>query len=183
MGKHRARRNSGYAVAGLAAVGAVALVAGTAHAADGSGISWDAIASCEASGNWAANTGNNFFGGLQWTLSTWRANGGTGMPQNASREAQIAVAERIIAAQGVTRGLANWPVCGKRAWSGPAANSTPKKPARAAAGGSVTVHAGDTLAILAAAHGTSWQALYDANRLTVVNPDRIYPGQTLRLPA
>lgn len=72
-----------------------------------SGSVWDNIAQCESGGNWSINTGNGFYGGLQFTLSTWRGYGGTGMPQNASREAQIAVAKKLQAAQG----WGAWPAC------------------------------------------------------------------------
>ena len=71
---------------------------------------WDAIAQCESGGNWAISTGNGFFGGLQFTLSTWHANGGTGMPNQASREEQIRVAENVLR----TQGIGAWPVCGQR---------------------------------------------------------------------
>jgi len=73
---------------------------------------WDRIAQCESGGNWAANTGNGYYGGLQFTLSTWHAYGGVGYPNQASREQQIAVAERVRAAEG---GYGAWPVCGKLA--------------------------------------------------------------------
>lgn len=69
---------------------------------------WDAIAACESGGNWSINTGNGYHGGLQFTLSTWRANGGAGMPENASREEQIRVAENVLHSQGIGA----WPVCG-----------------------------------------------------------------------
>jgi hypothetical protein len=71
---------------------------------------WDAIAQCESSGNWAINTGNGFHGGLQFTLNTWYANGGSGMPEDNSREEQIRVAENTLA----TQGIGAWPVCGAR---------------------------------------------------------------------
>jgi len=74
----------------------------------GSGI-WDRIAACESGGNWAANTGNGYYGGLQFNLGTWAAYGGTGRPDQQSREAQIAVAERVAAASG---GYGAWPHCG-----------------------------------------------------------------------
>ena len=76
-----------------------------------SGSVWDRIAQCESGGNWHINTGNGFYGGLQFTLSTWHAYGGTGMPNNASREEQIAVAEKVQAAQG----WGAWPVCSGKA--------------------------------------------------------------------
>jgi uncharacterized protein YabE (DUF348 family) len=70
---------------------------------------WDRIASCESGGNWAANTGNGYYGGLQFNLGTWQAYGGSGRPDQQSREAQIAVAERVADAEG---GYGAWPVCG-----------------------------------------------------------------------
>lgn len=79
-----------------------------------SGVNWDAVAACESGGNWAINTGNGFYGGLQFTLSTWHAYGGSGSPVSASREAQIAVAERVLAGQGIGA----WPVCGRHAHDG-----------------------------------------------------------------
>jgi len=68
---------------------------------------WDKIAQCESGGNWSINTGNGFYGGLQFTLSTWHAYGGSGMPNHASRAQQIAVAKKVQAAQG----WGAWPAC------------------------------------------------------------------------
>jgi hypothetical protein len=68
---------------------------------------WDKVAQCESGGNWATSTGNGFHGGLQFTASTWRSFGGSGMPHQASRTEQIAVAERVLAAQGWKA----WPAC------------------------------------------------------------------------
>jgi resuscitation-promoting factor RpfE len=73
-------------------------------------VNWDAIAACESGGNWAINTGNGFSGGLQFTPSTWRANGGSGSANGASREEQIRVAENVLH----TQGIGAWPVCGRR---------------------------------------------------------------------
>jgi uncharacterized protein YabE (DUF348 family) len=78
----------------------------------GGSSAWDAIAACESGGNWAANTGNGYYGGLQFNMGTWQAYGGSGRPDQNSREAQIAVAERVRAASG---GYGAWPVCGARA--------------------------------------------------------------------
>ena len=72
-----------------------------------SGGVWDKIAACESGGNWSINTGNGFYGGLQFTVSTWKGYGGTGMPNQASRAQQIAVAKRVQAAQG----WGAWPAC------------------------------------------------------------------------
>jgi hypothetical protein len=73
-------------------------------------VNWDAIAQCESGGNWGISTGNGFSGGLQFTPSTWRANGGSGSPNGASREEQIRVAENVLHSQGIGA----WPVCGRR---------------------------------------------------------------------
>jgi uncharacterized protein YabE (DUF348 family) len=81
-------------------------------ASTANGGAWDRIAQCESGGNWHANTGNGYYGGLQFSLGTWRANGGVGRPDQASREQQIAVAERVRKASG---GYGAWPVCGKLA--------------------------------------------------------------------
>jgi resuscitation-promoting factor RpfB len=69
---------------------------------------WDSLAQCESGGNWAINTGNGYYGGLQFNLGTWQAYGGSGLPSQNSREAQIAVAERLRAATG---GYGSWPHC------------------------------------------------------------------------
>ncbi|MGY4102758.1 transglycosylase family protein [Nocardia sp. R16R-3T] len=93
------------AVAGAIAAVPFGLSTATASAA---GHNWDAVAQCESGGNWGINTGNGFSGGLQFTQSTWAANGGSGSPANASREEQIRVAENVLA----TQGPGAWPVCG-----------------------------------------------------------------------
>jgi uncharacterized protein YabE (DUF348 family) len=69
---------------------------------------WDQLAQCESGGNWAINTGNGYYGGLQFNLSTWHAYGGSGYPHQASRETQIAIAEKVRAANG---GYGAWPAC------------------------------------------------------------------------
>ena len=78
-----------------------------------SGLNWDAVAQCESGGNWHINTGNGFYGGLQFDYGTWLSNGGGAYAQRAdlaTREQQIAVANRLYAA----RGSSPWPVCGQR---------------------------------------------------------------------
>ena len=72
------------------------------------GTVWDALAQCESGGNWAINTGNGYYGGLQFSLSTWQAYGGPGYPHQQSRETQIAIAEKVRAATG---GYGSWPHC------------------------------------------------------------------------
>lgn len=69
---------------------------------------WDRLAQCEAGGNWHINTGNGYYGGLQFNLGTWRANGGSGYPHQASREEQIRIATRVRDASG---GYGAWPGC------------------------------------------------------------------------
>jgi resuscitation-promoting factor RpfB len=69
---------------------------------------WDRLAQCESGGNWAINTGNGYYGGLQFSLSTWRAYGGVGFPHQQSRATQIAVATRLRDASG---GYGAWPSC------------------------------------------------------------------------
>jgi uncharacterized protein YabE (DUF348 family) len=69
---------------------------------------WDRLAQCESGGNWATNTGNGYYGGLQFSLGTWRAHGGTGLPSQHSREYQIMIATRLRNASG---GYGAWPAC------------------------------------------------------------------------
>jgi resuscitation-promoting factor RpfE len=92
----------------VGALVAVPFSVSTATASAAGGHNWDGVAQCESSGNWSTDTGNGFSGGLQFTQSTWEANGGSGRPSNASRAEQIRVAENVLATQG--RGA--WPVCG-----------------------------------------------------------------------
>lgn len=68
---------------------------------------WDQLALCESGGNWAINSGNGFYGGLQFTISSWQAVGGSGLPSDASREEQIMRAEKLLAMQG----WGAWPAC------------------------------------------------------------------------
>ncbi|MEQ4500829.1 resuscitation-promoting factor, partial [Nocardioides kribbensis] len=72
------------------------------------GTVWDSLAQCESGGNWAINTGNGYYGGLQFSLGTWQAYGGTGLPSSASRETQIAIATKVRDASG---GYGAWPGC------------------------------------------------------------------------
>jgi len=83
----------------------------TAAPASSGGANWSAIAACESGGNWSASTGNGFYGGLQFTEQTWLGYGGgqyASSANQASKAQQIAVAERVLAGQGIGA----WPVCG-----------------------------------------------------------------------
>ncbi|MFI5561387.1 transglycosylase family protein [Amycolatopsis japonica] len=202
-GKHRkmsaaTRHIARVAIAGVA-VGAPLAIAATPASAT----NWDAIAQCESSGNWSTNTGNGYYGGLQFSQSTWRAYGGTGSAHNASREQQIAVAERVLQGQGIGA----WPHCGKKGGSASPAKAkssapkatkkvTPKKstapvqkqaPAPAAnvansnPAGDYTVVAGDTLSKIASKFNVQggYQKLQELNKDYVSNADFIVVGQKL----
>ena len=85
--------------------------ASTAAPASSGGANWSAIAACESGGNWSANTGNGFYGGLQFTEQTWLSYGGGRYASSANlatKAQQIAVAERVLAGQGIGA----WPACG-----------------------------------------------------------------------
>jgi hypothetical protein len=71
---------------------------------------WDRLARCESGGNWAINTGNGYYGGLQFSASSWRAVGGTGLPHQASRETQIEMGKRLQARGGWSQ----WPACSRK---------------------------------------------------------------------
>jgi resuscitation-promoting factor RpfA len=113
-GRHRKPTTPGISVAKIAFTGAVLGGGGIAlagHASAATDSEWDQVAGCESGGNWAINTGNGYHGGLQFTQGTWAAHGGSEFAPSANlatREQQIAVAERVLATQG--RGA--WPVCG-----------------------------------------------------------------------
>ena len=97
----------------LTLLAAAALLAGSAEftgAASADPVNWEAVAQCESGGNWAADTGNGDYGGLQISQATWTANGGSGLPSQASQDQQIDVANRIMASQGPKA----WPTCAAR---------------------------------------------------------------------
>ena len=92
----------GLAVGGLFA--AAAVIGTTSASADST---WDALAECESGGDWSINTGNGYYGGLQFLPSTWEAYGGSGNPADASKAEQIRVAENVVEGQG----WGAWPAC------------------------------------------------------------------------
>ncbi|MEU0336454.1 transglycosylase family protein [Streptomyces sp. NPDC006193] len=185
------------------------VAAGTADAAGAA--TWNKVAACESSGNWSINTGNGYYGGLQFTQSTWEAYGGARYAPRAdlaTRGEQIAVAEKVLDGQGPGA----WPVCSVRAGlsrGGPAPDvhtaSSPAHPAktrsdrsrsvrdvqpqntpqsRAGRAEMYTVVHGDTLSGIAGDQHVKggWHALYSANRTTIgADPDMILPGQRLSL--
>ena len=236
--------------------GALATITPGAHAVDTA--TWDSLAQCESGGNWNINTGNGFYGGVQFTQQSWNGVGMSGSPASASKAEQIEAAERLLAQQG----WGAWPACSSKlglsgqatptytqpqsqvqstpapvaqpqaqhqapaaqpvtpvvqeqpqvqtpvytpaqesapavqqpvasapvaqhtetVQAAPVASSTPATPA---AGTSYTVKAGDTLALIAKHQGVSggWKAIYQANQGTISNPNLIFPGQVITLPA
>ncbi|MFD1832633.1 transglycosylase family protein [Streptomyces desertarenae] len=244
---HDSRTVRAVRAAALTGAAIAAPVAGAPGASAAPVDTWERVARCESGGNWSINTGNGYYGGLQFSQSSWEAAGGTRYAPRAdlaTREQQIAVAERLLALQG------------PRAWAcadeggltagGPAADVDPggagersgqqesrsHPPARRPraqeqsrpdaqqaagaeragaagnaesagnagttagkdgatagkdgsteeAGGTYTVRSGDTLRAIAAAHGTTWQQVYEENRDVVGDdPNLIFPGQQLRV--
>ncbi|MDT5028747.1 MAG: resuscitation-promoting factor RpfA [Micromonosporaceae bacterium] len=213
VGRHhvvstRARRRGGMiaAIALSGAAGAATLLSTGTAASAASSVNWDAIANCESSGNWQINTGNGFYGGLQFTQSTWAGYGGTQYAASAdlaTREQQIAIAEKVLAGQGIGA----WPVCGAQAGStasyssgssatpatsGSAQSSAsssgssaaPSTAAPSSGSGNYTVQAGDTLSTIAQRHGIAggWQTLYQKNQKVVgANPNLIVQGEKLTI--
>ncbi|MGV0327527.1 resuscitation-promoting factor Rpf1 domain-containing protein [Corynebacterium confusum] len=111
MGRHSAKTTSvatKFAASTVAVGAAAAIMAPTASAAPDS--DWDRLAQCEAGGNWNINTGNGYYGGLQFNAGTWQAYGGNEFAptaDGATREQQIFVAEKVLANQG----WGAWPAC------------------------------------------------------------------------
>jgi len=184
----RSLLRSGAVTLGAAAVG-ISVLAAPASAAEHD---WSGVAECESGGNWQINTGNGYYGGLQFSSSTWLGYGGGQYAPRADLATpaqQIEIAEAVLVGQGVGA----WPTCGKRLTGGttavpatpapaPAPAPGPAAAAPAAAsssGGTYVVRRGDTLAEIAAAHGTTWRTLHALNASTVPNPNAIYVGQRL----
>ncbi|GIE86501.1 LysM peptidoglycan-binding domain-containing protein [Actinoplanes regularis] len=182
----RVRHTLAIAVAGLAgAVGLLTAEASPAGAA--TNVNWDAVAKCESGGNWRINTGNGYYGGLQFSRSTWRAHGGGkyGSTANlASKSQQIAIAERVLRSQGIRA----WPTCGRRGLTNTrkstsvtyrlASYDTSPKATR-----SYVVQPGDTLSGIARRYNVKggWQALYRINASRLSNPNSLRVGQRLAL--
>jgi resuscitation-promoting factor RpfA len=191
-GKHRKPSNTSRTVARVAFAGAViatpiAIAAPAANAAD-----WDKLAQCESSGNWSTNTGNGYSGGLQFSPSTWAAYGGTkyaSSAHQATREQQIAVAEKVLASQGTGA----WPGCTQKiSWASgstkvsttvkktptktKATTSTPKTKVN---GADYTVQLGDTLSKIGEQFGVKYQEIAQRNASIISDPNLIFPGQQL----
>ncbi|MFB7465030.1 transglycosylase family protein [Streptomyces sp. NPDC056224] len=104
--------------AGSLALAAACLTAVAAQPAQAASVAtWDKVAQCESTGNWSINTGNGYYGGLQFSLSTWKAYGGTqyaAYPHQATKQQQILIGEKVLAGQG----QGAWPSCGPAAGLG-----------------------------------------------------------------
>ncbi|MFH8621100.1 transglycosylase family protein [Streptomyces vietnamensis] len=208
----RINRASLTVTAGGAGMALPLIGAGAAHAA--SLDVWEKVASCESSSSWHINTGNGYFGGLQFSQSTWERYGGTHYAPRAdlaSKDQQIAIAERVLKGQGPGA----WPSCGSRAGlargertpdvtpeparggndvrtaSLPGQRLLPEQATRTASPTTVptvremyTVTPGDSLSKIARDEHVKggWQRLYETNRPVVGDdPDLILPGQRLTL--
>ena len=143
-------------------------------------VNWDVVAKCESGGRWHINTGNGYYGGLQFSRSTWLSNGGGKYARTADRATkaeQIAIANKLYK----KRGLKPWPTCGKK----PGVYKTVKSPKKTTkpSGKTYVVHSGDTLASIAKKFKVKggWRTLYKINRDRLDSPSLIFPGQRIRL--
>jgi hypothetical protein len=207
--RYRGRHRTSTTATRLTAVGAVGVgtaavsvlaPATAAHAASSS--AWDKVAHCESGGNWSDDTGNGYYGGLQFSASTWSGyGGGSYAPRanEASRTEQIAVANRVLASQG----WGAWPVCSRVAGvsgeptatgvhtthllshhTAPSTHHSSATFTPAERGANYTVKHGDSLSRIAAEQHVKggWVAIYHANRDVIgSNPGLILPGMKLKI--
>ena len=213
-GRHRAPSNKALVVArstaGATAFALPLVGITTTPAQAATDEQWDNVAHCESGGNWHINTGNGYYGGLQFTQGTWMNYGGGAFAPRAdlaTREEQISIANKVQHAQG----WGAWPVCSRYAgpatgesWttrpvhhteSATAAKSTRQNPVgaerftalRKAQQGTRAIYrvkAGDTLIDIASKHNVSWRKLYRTNRTLIgSNPSLIRVGMHLHIPA
>jgi resuscitation-promoting factor RpfA len=189
------RRIAATSVTVAAAAAAPMITAGTAEAATDR--TWNRLAQCESGGDWHINTGNGYYGGVQFSDSTWDSFGGgryASRADLATRAQQIQIAEKVLDVQG----WGAWPACSAELGldSGDAAGTpdSPNRPSRngdreprpapAPSGGSdYTVRSGDTLSKIARAQGVEggWRAIWRANP-QLSDPNVIQVGQQLALP-
>jgi len=210
-GRHRGRSNTTRALAvGGTGVGALAVsvIAPTAAHATTTA-QWDRVAQCESGGNWSADTGNGYYGGLQFAASTWNGFGGDKYAQlasDASKQQQITIADKVLAAQG----WGAWPVCSQQAGVANTPTTQPSSESGAQARtahrrnfvvygwgvdweyhagehtgsntGIYRVHKGDTLNSIATAHHEGWHHLYKVNRDVIgPHPKHLHVGEELRV--
>lgn len=180
-------------------VGIPAIAAASPAAAAPTSV-WDAVAQCESTNNWSINTGNGYYGGLQFSQSTWNAYGGQEYAPRAdlaTKAQQIAIAERTLAGQGwgawaCADNVGAYGSGDPNATAGGSSDSAPAAPQPAAqpaapvsvsvsASGTYTVQAGDTLSGIASRFGTSWQTLFSLNSGTISDANVISVGQTIKV--
>jgi LysM repeat protein len=211
-GRHRnaptAKRATAFGVLGLSTAAMSALISpAAAHAASSN--EWNAVAQCESGGNWADNTGNGYYGGLQFSASTWDGFGGTAYASHANEASpseQMAIADKVVAAQG----WGAWPVCsrvagvtgvptasgvhttppspssGSSSSSGSSGSSSSSAPTLVPAvkGANYKVKPTDTLSAIASRHHTKggWMKIYTINKSVIgSNPSLILPGMKLKV--
>jgi resuscitation-promoting factor RpfA len=170
---------------------------------------WDRLAKCESGNRWHISTGNGYYGGLQFSSSTWKAFGGRkygSQAHKATKAEQIAIARRVLAGQGPGA----WPTCSRRAGLTKANGKADKKAVPATDPGATKAKAskpavkkakpavkkasigtvkrikvirGDTLVKIAKRYHVKggWRGLWRLNKKTLKNPNRIYVGQVLRI--
>ncbi|MGW0544782.1 transglycosylase family protein [Streptomyces griseoincarnatus] len=205
---NRINRASLTVTAGGAGMALPLMGTGTAQAADVE--TWEKVAACESTNDWDVNTGNGYYGGLQFSQSTWEAFGGARYAPRAdlaTKDQQIAIAEKVLEGQGPGA----WPTCSVRAGLTRDGSDPDIRPAtarsdraqrddrrtsvedvrpqttpqaRAGRAEMYTVVRGDTLSGIAEQERVrgGWQGLHEANRSTIgADPDLILPGQRLRL--
>lgn len=176
----RIGRRTRLAALGLVVAGGVLLAPATPASA--SGVNWDRLAQCESGGRWHINTGNGYYGGLQFSRGTWKAYGGAkyaSTADKATKAEQIKIAKKLYA----KRGLSPWPVCGRKPGvktTTPAKSTHPSTPRK---GKTYVIKSGDTLAKIAKRYHIAggWRTLYKINKNVLDSPDRIYPGQRIKL--
>jgi hypothetical protein len=210
-GRHRnhssAARLTAVSAIGVGTAAATILTPAAAHAADGT--QWDRVAQCESGGNWHIDTGNGYYGGLQFSAHTWSSydtDNYASRADLASRSEQIDVANRVLASQG----WGAWPVCSHDAGApAPKVHHTAHhkthhtstvreaqaRRAHQKDAALLTDHtkkvrkhyqvkSGDTLSGISRVHKVQggWQALYKLNREKIgANPDQLHVGMTIRL--
>ena len=169
---------------------------------------WDKVAQCESGGDWSINTGNGYYGGLQFAASSWEAAGGTKYAptaDKATKEQQIAAAERLLDIQGP--GAWACAGAGNLTADGPDANVNPdggsndqgqqqseqeqpakqesqpqQAPKTQSGKGNHTVKSGETLHTIAQEHSTDWEKVYKDNKSVIGgDPDLIIPGQKIQV--
>jgi nucleoid-associated protein YgaU len=187
-------------LAGITGTAVVVPLMGATSASAASVDTWEKVAQCESSGNWSTNTGNGYYGGLQFSQSSWSAAGGTKYAPRAdlaTKSEQIATAEKLLDMQGP--GAWSCASAGGLTAGGPSANvdvrgstghadrsdrsEQPVKKAVKKGDGEYKVKSGDTLGRIAKAEDVTggWKKIFKLNKDVLNSADLIFPGQMLHL--